>query len=55
MADHQYSFAGKSAAREAMARLQNLVFQMKYSPYQGDRYQDYRRQIGEMLGGEDKP
>lgn len=55
MADHQFSFAGKSAAREAMARLQNLFFQMKYSPYQGDRYQDYRRQIGEMLGGEDKP
>ncbi len=55
MADHQFSFAGKSAAREAMARLQNLFFQMKYSPYQGGQYQDYRRQIGKMLAGEAKP
>jgi V/A-type H+-transporting ATPase subunit A len=53
MADQSFGFESKAAAREAMARLQNLFFQMKYSPYQEDRYNDYRRQISLMLGGED--
>lgn len=52
MVDHGFVFEGKAAAREAMSRLQNLFFQMKYSPYQGPQYNDYRRQIGQMLGGE---
>jgi V/A-type H+-transporting ATPase subunit A len=53
MVRHQFDFENKQQARDQMTRLQNLFFQMKYSPYQGEKYTGYRREIGRMLGKEE--
>ncbi|HBZ87146.1 MAG TPA: V-type ATP synthase subunit A [Candidatus Edwardsbacteria bacterium] len=53
MVRHQFDFENKQQARDQMTRLQNLFFQMKYSPYQGEKYTGYRREIGAMLGKEE--
>jgi len=52
MVRHRFDFDNKQQARDQMTRLQNLFFQMKYSPYQGEKYLGYRREIGAMLGKE---
>ena len=52
MVRHQFDFENKQQARDQMTRLQNLFFQMKYSPYQGEKYTGYRREIKMMLGKE---
>jgi len=53
MATHHFEFENKEAAKAGMNRLQNLFFQMKYSPHHGLKYEEYRREIGAMLGKED--
>jgi len=53
MVRHRFDFENKEQARNQMTRLQNLFFQMKYSPYQGEKYMGYRREIGAMLGKEE--
>lgn len=52
MVDHNFEFANKEEAKAGMTRLQNLFFQMKYSPYLSDKYAGYRREISQMLGKE---
>jgi V/A-type H+-transporting ATPase subunit A len=52
MMEHHFEFDNKEAAKAGMTKLQNLFFQMKYSQYQSDRYTEYRREIGQMLGKE---
>jgi len=53
MVRHQFDFENKELAKARMTHLQNLFFQMKYSPYQGEKYLEYRREIGAMLGKEE--
>ncbi|MBN2468793.1 MAG: V-type ATP synthase subunit A [Deltaproteobacteria bacterium] len=52
MVHHPFTFKGKEEAREQMTHMQNLFFQLKYCPFQGDEYQRYRKEIETILGKE---
>jgi V/A-type H+-transporting ATPase subunit A len=52
MVHHPFTFQDKEEARKEMTHLQNLFFQMKYCPFNGELYQKYRRDIESILGKE---
>lgn len=52
MVHHRFIFNTKEEARQQMTQLQNLFFQMKYCPFQGEAYQKYRTEIESILGKE---
>lgn len=52
MVHHTFSFEDKDQAKKEMIRVQNLFFQMKYAPFQGEAYQKYRNEIASILGKE---
>lgn len=49
MGQHTFGFDTREKAKEAMAHMQNLFFQMKYCPFKGEAYQQYRTEIESML------
>ncbi len=44
-----FSFGSKEEAKKEMTHLQNLFFQMKYCPFEGEGYMQYRKEIERML------
>ncbi len=55
MVNHNFKFETKEKAKQKMTHLQNLFFQMKYCPFQGDEYLNYRAEIESMLGMDWRP
>lgn len=51
MVDHPFVFESKEQAKAQMTHLQNLFFQMKYCPFEGDDYRRYRSEIESILNG----
>jgi V/A-type H+/Na+-transporting ATPase subunit A len=49
MVHHPFTFANKEEARQEMTALHNRFFQMKYCPYRGETYQEYRGEIEGIL------
>ncbi len=45
MVHHHFVFENKEEARTRMTHLQNLFFQMKYAPFEGEKYLSYRKEI----------
>ncbi len=51
MVHHAFAFESKEQAKSSMTHLQNLFFQLKYCPFEGDAYHRYRSQIEAVLNG----
>jgi len=51
MVHHSFTFDSKEQAKVQMIHVQNLFFQLKYCPFEGDAYQRYRTEIEAILEG----
>ena len=55
MVHHPFTFESKEQAKKEMTNIQNIFFQMKYSPFQEEVYRTYRREIESILGKGENP